>query len=951
MATIILGVIGNYLAPGIGGQIGVSLGAYIDSAYVLPALFNPDPNPGQKINDFGLSGLSPGDSIPIAIGEYCRFPGQYIWVSDVRVYEVSSGGKHSGGQQTSVWKYSADVGIACGIGPYEGLANKVDDLSKVFADNQCIYNTDDPPIYRTNLFELEAGYSTRDDGNGNITIYARNLTVHEATSGCDLSVFRVGAMVITYYFGTGSQHYPAVYLPTFPNLYAYDNSPYDGFKVIDSGKRHPITNKSYVVLKQNSYSTRCGSTPLYGGTAALGSAFDPATITLLNPRIFSTDTMRSLTMYPGQGYEKVDSRQPIDPTIFASANKGTAQGHRFNGIAWLKIIDLALTPYGNRFPMFEVLTRERFRTYQSAISRLIGLARQPISSRLDVSKIEPRVMKGYVARGPSPLKQLIQPLAIAEEIVAQEDGDVVKLFNRHNAELVIIEDEDLGAAAPGEQQALPVRFFNTDESKVPTEVIVNFNDLNNDCQPGSARAISQSATRYVTNKIDLPITMGDDDAYRIAERVLWGAILSSKRVQIQLPFKYARIGENTKIQFNAFGQTWLAMVTKVDRSANTSAIEIEAEIENRAVQNSPYVNSPSAGGGTDRPGQDGPITNFTYFRPIDISGFFEDHLTEPGLYVPATRYSDQSGADASILRSEFNAEDYKIVRRASGSAILGVATDVLPSGPIGVWDTTSTLNIRLVRESLSLESRTEEEVANGANHGVIGNEIIAWQNATLESDGSWTLSMLLRGLRDTQDAVDLHIAGESFYQIDRNTCCFVQLPDLSAVGRMLDYKVVNAGGFIEDAEPYSFASQARNMRPFTPTNFTANAALNGWLLQWEPVSRSFLSPITDQMWSSLEEFESYRIEVFNDGDDPLVADPVFVKVVTDTQEYNLSQQDVLSGGINGVTTPFLVTVRQLGKAGLSKFARIDVAAGSGGGDTQIVQTTGYDQTLSLILFQ
>lgn len=923
MATIALGIVGGYIGGPVGSQIGMAVGAYIDAQYLFPLMNHPDHPP--SVNDFGLSGLSPGSPIIIAIGGKCRFPGQYIWTSEVRELESSQGGKHGGGQQAYMWDYHADVAISLGDGPYfVGTLNLDDGLQKVLADNQVIYDTSPQPVVASNDFELESYAQVWiDPTTGQTRVTAKVLVVHEGTSGIDLSVFRVGAQVGTIQMGSGTTGSPS---------YQYNNSPNFPLVVLSAGKTHPVTGKSFLKLRGDTYtSVAFESTPAYGGVAVLGGPFTEASVFYWNPQVFSTSSFTSLTFYPGEGLEVYNpTLQPVDGTIFAEINEGQSIGHAFAGLAYFKVLNLNLNPYGNRFPMFEVIAKQQTHSYQSALAYVFNRGGM-LDSQYDVSRVDPYLMGGYVIRGPMAIREALQPLAVAMDILGQEDEDRIRLFNRTNAEVVVIDDEDIGTAPPGEQSAFPVKFTNVNSSKKASQFIVSFNDIDNDCQPNSVRAIriDVDPLQQLVNQITLPISMTTLEAQLIADRLLWQSNQQAKRFQMQLPFKYIYVGENTKIQFNAFGKTWIGLVQTAELSATSGCIQVEGFIDHQIEFTAQASNYSEREGSNDTPK---PLSNPLLTGVVDVAGLFEEDLDLPGIYLPTTQSHPGSlggsGATGGVMfYSEHDAEDYRQVKVLPQNARIGRTTDVLASGTVGLWDLTSTVNVVLEGDA-TLESRTEDEVLNGANHGVVGGEVIAWQNATLESDGSWTLSTLLRGLRDTEDAITLHAVNDGFYQVDRNTRNFVPLHRASLVNKTIDFKFVPTRGLVDDTQVVTVTVRSQNAKPFKPTSLAVSSADDGWTIEWEPVTRMFYDLFGEQLWSDLETRQEYHIELYEDGEDPLVYSPSAV-IMTETTSYNLTNSDV-TAAFGTVPPAFIVAVRQLGRAGASKSTFTDVDGTSGG---------------------
>jgi hypothetical protein len=141
----------------------------------------------------------------------------------------------------------------------------------------------------------------------------------------------------------------------------------------------------------------------------------------------------------------------------------------------------------------------------------------------------------------------------------------------------------------------------------------------------------------------------------------------------------------------------------------------------------------------------------------------------------------------------------------------------LAAGPVGYWDRENTLTVTL--EHGTLESKTEREVLEGANHALVGGEVIAFQNATLVSNGRYTLSTLLRGLRDTSRAIDSHIGTERFTLLDPQTLAF-RPRDLADIGKPTYVKAVAPGEVEANIDPFKFQLVGATCRAMSPAQLS-----------------------------------------------------------------------------------------------------------------------------------
>src|SRR3990167_1256606 len=139
------------------------------------------------------------------------------------------------------------------------------------------------------------------------------------------------------------------------------------------------------------------------------------------------------------------------------------------------------------------------------------------------------------------------------------------------------------------------------------------------------------------------------------------------------------------------------------------------------------------------------------------TALLRDQDDSAGHYAGVTGFS-RKWRGALLYKSRDGAESFDEIDAFTGSdeAEIGFATPALASWPVdrNTFDYSSTVNVRLIKGSLS--SQSELNVLNGANAALIGSEIVQFKTATLNADGSYTLSELLRGRRGTEWAQSGH---------------------------------------------------------------------------------------------------------------------------------------------------------------------------------------------------
>ncbi|MEI4235238.1 GTA baseplate fiber-binding domain-containing protein, partial [Roseovarius sp. D22-M7] len=124
-----------------------------------------------------------------------------------------------------------------------------------------------------------------------------------------------------------------------------------------------------------------------------------------------------------------------------------------------------------------------------------------------------------------------------------------------------------------------------------------------------------------------------------------------------------------------------------------------------------------------------------------------------------------------------------------------------------------------------LESVTQDAMLGGANAALVlkadgAPEIIQFRDVTLNADGSYTLSGLLRGRRGTDVFVDGHATGEVFVLLDPDDVETLAIA-LGDLGLPRAWRAVGFGALFEEAETVTQSHAGRDLMPYAPVGVTA----------------------------------------------------------------------------------------------------------------------------------
>jgi hypothetical protein len=190
-----------------------------------------------------------------------------------------------------------------------------------------------------------------------------------------------------------------------------------------------------------------------------------------------------------------------------------------------------------------------------------------------------------------------------------------------------------------------------------------------------------------------------------------------------------------------------------------------------------------------------------------------DDNSNLGFYV-ALRPAGGGSWGGVTLMSSTNGATYEGEQSLTVQATIGSATTALPDKSAYVWDLLNSVTVRLASSSLALASATQDEVLDGANPAMLGDELIQYVNATQVDAITWTLDTLLRGRRGTEWATGTHAIGDRFVVLDAATIRRVDM-GLSQIGTTRYWKAVTFGHSLDQTPAVPFNNTGRGAKPYS----------------------------------------------------------------------------------------------------------------------------------------
>lgn len=478
--------------------------------------------------------------------------------------------------------------------------------------------------------------------------------------------------------------------------------------------------------------------------------------------------------------------------------------------------------------------------------------------QIDATDLAGDTLRAYILSRQSTLRSALEPLMTAYAFDAVESDAKIKFVKRGGASAVDIPETDVSAAAEAldaTQDSISINRIH--ELELPVSLDVIYLNVDNDHLPGtqsSRRLITQSREQRT---LQLPIVLSDDEARRLADRVLYAGWLSRESMTFETGRKYSKFEPTDVVTVNKGALAALVRLTKKDEGVN-GIIRWESVLEDPSV----YLQGVAGGASEKKQDDTVPVRGTTVFCAMDIP-LLRDEDDGPGFYAGAAGYSS-AWSGAQIFESQDDgqtwSESFDLV--FISASVLGTATSILADfARTGVWDEGGSVDVELYGGSLS--SVTRAEILRGINAALLGDEIIQFRTVTVLAADKYRLTGLLRGKKGTEWATGTHAIGDKFALLASGS---IQ----RATGNVADlnneriFKAVTFGNTLQQTDEARFTDTGVSLKPLSVVH--AKGGFNSAgdvLLQWIRRTR-FAAPWRDNVDAVLgEAAEAYELDVMS----------------------------------------------------------------------------------------
>ena len=434
-------------------------------------------------------------------------------------------------------------------------------------------------------------------------------------------------------------------------------------------------------------------------------------------------------------------------------------------------------------------------------------------SEIDTSALDDTTCYGMVLSGSAPTaRQAINYLIQAYRFNLIEADWTLTAVNRGGGASLTIPEDDLGARELGESMPPTITTERAKEIDLPKSIIFQYLDKDADFKTGAVEAWKVVTSSQRKKQVSLPIAMSASEAKQLVE--IWMQAAWGQRFK----YRFATITDYMKVL--------PADIIEVDGTKmiiDEVTLQLPSIVEVSATSEDPELYNSDATAST------------TYHREQELAGYTvpevvfldmpspETPTDTAGFYVGV--YAIDSGFDGATLYRKQQSTELGWAPVATfysyEMATVGTATDPPGEGPVDVWDRGNTLTVRIDTYNKTLSSTSRINAINGMNTAVIVSgehiEILSFQNVTNNGDGTYTLSMLLRGRRGTDKNTGKHFEGSRFVLLDEDTLKFVAVTD-DYLNDFVEYRLVPLGMDITETGISSFMARGKNVYSWGATH-------------------------------------------------------------------------------------------------------------------------------------
>lgn len=465
-------------------------------------------------------------------------------------------------------------------------------------------------------------------------------------------------------------------------------------------------------------------------------------------------------------------------------------------------------------------------------------------------------VRGYRVAQPGAIRGAIEPLQAAWPFDVVQSGYQIK-FQRRGAQssVLTIPASKLDARPAMDSAGHELTIDREMDTQLPREIRLQYLDTAREYDVNEQIAERLGTDTVNRSDIQLPIVLTATEAARKSESLLYLAWLERYDVSLKLPPEYLALEPADVITVTGEWGEYSLRLTEITYTAD-GRLECRAKFDSAAIYES-FAEADTGNQAGAVIGLDGP----SIYRLLDVPMLISEQINPSFLTAMAGYTTGWPGG--VIFRSTDGGATWDDLQGFVDPVTMGFARNTIPARDSRMIDYASSLQVDVVAGAL--DSVTELQMLNGANvfaYGAPGRwEIIHAQNCTLQADGSYILTSLLRGRQGTEWASGLHAAGDALVMLSD--------PDVALVGSTISqigvphlWRGITATREIDSDADYAWAYEGENLKAQAPVNPLGTRSSGNLTITFNARTRAFPDWV---MWrvQPVADAPSFEIDVMS----------------------------------------------------------------------------------------
>lgn len=384
--------------------------------------------------------------------------------------------------------------------------------------------------------------------------------------------------------------------------------------------------------------------------------------------------------------------------------------------------------------------------------------------------------------------------------VVEENGKIHFISSKHvnkervdHLDLIYHSNKDL------------LNIIRKEEQRLPQRIELIYSDKTLNYHQNVARVENYYTASSNSSLVRGNIVLNPKAAKEKADIIMTNAWNARHMYQFVLPFKYSHLKPSDLVYLSFEGQEYSIKITSITLADNRR-LEIQGYSEDLSV----YSNRYNPGIVYESNKID--TSNAEYISYIlDIPAKMDSVSDRCCVYIAVAA---KSGKFSPVSLYGIEGSAYKHMSVVMQEATIGYAFDALPNSHSEIFDYNSKIKVSLISGELS--SITDDEMLNGDNTAMIGDEIVQFKNAELIQENQYILSGFLRGRRATEKFVSSHKEGERFILLNE-AINEVEIPH-RYLGSTLQYKISADLENLDEININEFLFEGSSLKPISPVH-------------------------------------------------------------------------------------------------------------------------------------